>query len=64
MCRVADSHVNIDPESISRIGASTFNIFSGETPKRINFLGYESPTNVEQTASLAFADLLRSLVAE
>jgi hypothetical protein len=30
---VVDSHVNIDPESISRIGASTFNIFSGETPK-------------------------------
>jgi hypothetical protein len=32
--------------------------------KRINFLGYESPTNVKQTASLAFADLLRGVVAE
>ena len=61
---MANLHVNIDPELISRIGASTFNIFSGETPKRINFLGYESPTNIKQTASLAFADLLRGVVPE
>ena len=36
---MVDSHVNIDPESISRIGASTFNIFSGETPKSKCCLG-------------------------